>query len=194
MRIRPGFIQCLQVQGSPVQGFAVAWVRANLEGFLHRDAPTQSVSHACCAACNINKYPARTSSSSTAACMQERRGPLDLACFGCENCAAADTSRFAERCARQQVLAEMMSTLDGSICRVQRTHACPVHVLRYQAQVRARVQGQGHVRSHYRRRSAGSSARRAPPRLPRCASHLMRQPSISISRKLALEPLAVLAA
>lgn len=76
--------------------------------------------------------------------MQERRGPLDLARFGCDNCAAADTSRFADRRARQQVLAVMMSTnLDGSICSVQRTHACPVHVLRYQAQVR--VQGQGHT-------------------------------------------------
>lgn len=127
---------CLRLQGS-----AAAWVRANLEGFLHRDAPTPSVSHACRAACNINKYPARTG---TAACMQERRGPLGLARFGCDNCAAADTSRFADRRARQQVLAVMMSTaLNGSICST--AHACMPrawHVLRYQARVR--VQGQGH--------------------------------------------------
>lgn len=63
--------------------------------------------------------------------MQERRGPLDLARFGCDNCAAAGTRSERGRLAMVAFAA------------VQRTHACPVHVLRYQA--RARVQVQGHM-------------------------------------------------
>lgn len=96
----PGSFQCLQLQGCRCSGeIELIW-----RGFfLRRDAPTPPVSHACCAAaCNINKYPARTGA---AARMQERRGPLDLARFGCDNCAAADTSSVADRRARQQVLA-----------------------------------------------------------------------------------------
>lgn len=92
------------------------------------------------AACNINKYPARTgcglhagttgTPGSSAFRLRQLRGGRYLEIRGQARAAAGTRS---ERCRLAMV----------AFAAVQRTHACPVHVLRYQA--RARVQVQGHL-------------------------------------------------